>query len=82
MNTDEVLNEAAIRLAMSNQNNAGPGFDPQSPVPAQRRPIFPPIRETGNAEEARRGRAERRGGERRPPPMIPLPLRRSRTTRR
>ncbi|CAE7845005.1 unnamed protein product, partial [Symbiodinium necroappetens] len=60
VNTDEVLNEAAIRLAMSNQNN-----------------VFPPIRETQNAEEARRGRAERRGGERPataedPPPPVPV----------
>ena len=66
VNTYEVLNEAAIRLAMSNQNNAGPGVDAQppgdaqTPVQPQRRPIFPPIRETGNVEEARRGRAQRR----------------------
>ena len=52
-----------LRLAMSNRNNAGPDLDAQSPVPAPRR-SFPPLRETGNAEEARRGRAERRGGER------------------
>ena len=42
-----------------------------------RRSIFPPLRETGNAEEARRGRAERRGGERPataddPPPPAPV----------
>ena len=77
VNTDEVLNEAAIRLAMSNRNNAGPDLDAQSPVPAPRRSIFPPLRETGNAEEARRGRAERRGGERPataddPPPPAPV----------
>ena len=47
--TDEVLNDAAIRLAMSNQNNAGidvemvdtPGQ--QTPVQPGRRSIFPPI---------------------------------------
>ena len=83
VSTSEVLNEAAIRLAMANQNNAGPAVDArtpgdgQTPVQPQRRPIFPPIRETGNVEEARRGRAERRGGERPataddPPPPAPV----------
>ena len=83
VSTSEVLNEAAIRLAMSNQNNAGPAVDAQTPgdgqtpVQPQRRPIFPPIRETGNVEEARRGRAERRGGERpatADDPPLPAPV--------
>ena len=79
--TDEVLNDAAIRLAMSNQNNAGidvemvdtPGQ--QTPVQPGRRSIFPPI-VADNA--AHRGRAHRRHGERPataddPAPPAPIP---------
>ena len=79
--TDEVLNDAAIRLAMSNQNNAGPDVDmvdaagQQAPVQPGRRSIFPPI-VADNAEH--RGRAHRRHGERPaaagdPAPPAPIP---------
>ena len=79
--TDEVLNDAAIRLAMSNQNNAGVDVEmvdtsgQQTPVQPARRSIFPPI-VADNA--ANRGRAHRRHGERPataddPAPPAPIP---------
>ena len=84
--TDEVLNDAAIRLAMSNQNNAGPDVDmvnadvQQTPVQPALRSIFPPI-VADNAEDRNtehRGRAHRRHGERPavagdPAPPAPIP---------
>ncbi|CAE7627919.1 unnamed protein product, partial [Symbiodinium microadriaticum] len=82
--TDEVLNDAAIRLAMSNQNNAGHDVDmvdtpgQQTPVQPGRRSIFPPIVADNARDAGNRGRAHRRHGERPataddPAPPAPIP---------